>query len=63
MQIRMTFYFSDMFGSSLGQGSSESVNIVGITLGIHQLCTLLMGLCHMFYNSMFASMGLGCLVL
>lgn len=62
MQIWIAFYFCDMFGSSLGQGGSESVNITGITLGIHQLCTLLMGLCHMFYNSMFANMGLGCLV-
>lgn len=60
MQIWVAFYFSDMFGSSLGQGGSESVNIAGATLGIHQLCTLLMGLCHMFHNSMFANMGLGC---
>lgn len=63
MQIWMTFYFSDMFGSSLGQGGSESVNITGPMLGIHQLCTQLMGLCHMFHNGMFANMRLGCLVI
>ena len=62
MQIWMTFYFSDIFGSSLGQGGRKSVNITGSTLGIHQLCTKLMGLCHMFHNSMFANTGLGCLV-
>lgn len=62
MQIWMTFYFSDMFGSGLGQGGSESVNITGTTLGIYQLCILLMGLCHMFHNNMFPNMGLDCLV-
>lgn len=29
MQIWMPFYFSDVFGSSPGQGGSESVNIMG----------------------------------
>lgn len=58
----MAFHFSDMFGSSLGQGGSESVNITDPTLGVHQLCTLLMGLGHMFHSGMFANMDLGCLV-
>lgn len=51
-----------MFGSSLGQSGSESVNITGPTLRVHQLCTLLMGLGHVFHNSMFANMELGCLL-
>lgn len=55
-----SLYFSDMFESSLGQGGSESVNITSGTLGIHQLCTLLMDLRHMFHDSVFANMALGC---
>lgn len=62
MQIWMAFYFSDKFGSSLRQGGSESVNITCLTPGVHQLCTLLMGLGHMFHNSMFPHVDLGCLV-
>ena len=58
----MAFHFPDMFGGSLGQGGSESVDFPGPTLGVHQLCTLLMGLSHMFHNGVFANMDLGCLV-
>lgn len=58
----MIFYFPDTFGSSLGQGGSESVNVMGTTLGILQLCTQFMDLCRMFRNSMFVDVGLGCLV-
>lgn len=41
--MRVTFYCSVKFSSYPEPGGSDSVNIIGATLGTRHLCTLLMG--------------------